>query len=72
LCRFALALFRKREHGSDMSNKAEFGDWDGVRVEILRRSKDGKRLYVSWWGQSKMDDGKLRKAWIYSTSVRPL
>ena len=55
-----------------MSNKAEFGDWDGVRVEILRRSKDGKRLYVSWWGQSKMDEGKLRKAWIYSTSVRPL
>ena len=49
---------------------AEFADWSGTRVEILRRSKDGSRVYVSWWGQSKLDDGKLRKAWIDARAVR--
>lgn len=56
----------------DMSKTphAEFADWSGTRVEILRRSKDGSRVYVSWWGQSKLDDGKLRKAWIDARAVR--
>lgn len=51
------------------THRAEWVTWDGIRCEVLRRSRDGKRLYVSFWGTSPLDHNKLRKMWIGAAEV---
>jgi hypothetical protein len=41
---------------------------DPIRADLLKVSKDGKRIRVSFWNRW----GKLQSMWTYATGWRPL
>ena len=44
---------------------------DPIRADVLKVSKDGKRIRVQFWGRGLMA-GKLRTMWDSASSWRPL
>lgn len=39
-----------------------------MRADVLKVSKKGDRLYVSFWGRG-FQEGKIVKSWVYSDSA---
>ena len=50
----------------DRVTEANSGTLDPVRADVLRVSKDGKRVRVQFWGRG-LRDGRLVSQWTYAS-----